>query len=394
MNEDAPQRPKWSARTRWDLTETPWAQQLSALRAAGVELFDLTASNPTRCGFVYDEAAILEPLHDTRALLYDPDSKGMLASREAVSHYYREHAASVNPQHIVLTASTSEAYSFLFRLLCDPGEEVLVAQPGYPLFDFLATLNDVRLVAYPLFYDHGWHLDLEALRRCITSRTRAIVVVHPNNPTGHFTSPQDREAIEVLCREHGMALIVDEVFLDYGLAGPGASFATGDHPVATFVLSGLSKVAALPQMKVAWIACFTQPDALQRLEMVADTFLSVSAPVQCALPAWLRQREGLQSQIHRRVAANLAALDQILSRQPLISRLTVEAGWYAVLRIPYLQSAEDLAIALLVEQHVVLHASGFFGFVDQGYVVVSLLGPEREFQEGMRLVCARFTESA
>ena len=394
MNEHAPKRPNWSARTRWDLAETPWAQQLSALRAAGTELFDLTVSNPTRCGFVYDEAAILEPLHDTRALLYDPDPKGMLTARLAVSDYYREHAAGVDAEHIVLTASTSEAYSFLFRLLCDPGEEVLIAQPGYPLVDFLATLDDVRLVPYPLFYDHGWHLDLETLRRCITPRTRAIVIVHPNNPTGHFTSRQDREAIEILCRVHGMALIVDEVFLDYGLAGPGASFAIGDHPVPTFVLSGLSKVAALPQMKIAWIACFTQPDALQRLEIVADTFLSVSVPVQCALPAWLRQGEGMQSQIHRRVAANLSALDQMLRHQSLVSRLIVEAGWYAILRIPYLQSAEDLAIALLVEQHVVLHASGFFGFVDQGNVVVSLLGPEREFQEGVRLLCSRFVECA
>jgi alanine-synthesizing transaminase len=172
MNEDADKRPPWSARTRWDVTETPWAQHLARLRAAGVELYDLTASNPTRCGFAYDPAAILDPLYDTRALLYDPDPMGMLPAREAVSRYYRDHAANVDPQNILLTASTSEAYGFLFRLLCDPGDEVLIAQPGYPLFDFLATLDDVRLVTHPLFYDHGWHLDLGGLRGCITPRTR------------------------------------------------------------------------------------------------------------------------------------------------------------------------------------------------------------------------------
>ena len=192
---------------------------------------------------------------------------------------------AVDPEQIFLTTSTSEAYSFLFRLLCDPGDEVLIGQPGYPLFDFLARLDDVRLVSYELFYDHGWHLDLEALRRRMTPRTRAIVVVHPNNPTGHFTD-RGAGAIEALCREHGLALIVDEVFLDYGLDGhKRESFATGSHPVPTFVLSGLSKVAALPQMKAAWIACFAEGEAMQRLEVISDTFLSMSAPIQCALPA-------------------------------------------------------------------------------------------------------------
>ena len=201
-------------------------------------------------------------------------------AREAISLYYRDHGTTVDPDQIFLTTSTSEAYSFLFRLLCDPGDEVLIGQPGYPLFDFLARLDDVRLVAYELFYDHGWHLDLESLRRRITPRTRAITLVHPNNPTGHFTAPAERAAIEELCREHGLALIVDEVFLDY--AHPGCegvkSFATGSHAVPTFVLSGLSKVAALPQMKAAWIACFAEPEALQRLEIISDTFLSMSAP--------------------------------------------------------------------------------------------------------------------
>jgi alanine-synthesizing transaminase len=384
----------WSQRTQWDLAETPWARQLARLRAAGAPLWDLTASNPTHCGFAYDAESILGPLNDPLALLYEPDPRGLRLAREAVSLYYRDHGAAVDPEHIFLTTSTSEAYSFLFRLLCDPGDEVLIGQPGYPLFDFLAQLDDVRLVPYELFYDHGWHLDLEALRRSVTPRTRAIVVVHPNNPTGHFTRPADRAALEELCREHRLALIVDEVFLDYGLAGKprGESFAMGEHAVPTFVLSGLSKVAALPQMKAAWIACFAngavQAEALQRLEVISDTFLSLSAPIQCAIPAWLGGRATLQQQIRQRVQGNLAVLDAVLLRQKLMTRLDVEAGWYAVLRVPGLKPEEETALDLLLQRAVVVHPGGFFGFRGQGWLVVSLLG--REVQAGAEALSQHF----
>jgi aspartate/methionine/tyrosine aminotransferase len=387
---------RWSARTQWDLAETPWAQQLARLRAAGVQLWDLTASNPTRCGFVYDAASILAPLNDPAALGYEPDPRGLRRAREAVSLYYRDHGAGVDPEQIFLTTGTSEAYSFLFRLLCDPDDEVLIGQPGYPLFDFLARLDDVRLVPYELFYDHGWHLDLEALGRRVTPRTRAIVLVHPNNPTGHFTHQAERAGIEALCRRHGLALIVDEVFLDYRLAGHkgGESFATGSHAVPTFVLSGLSKVAALPQMKAAWIACFAEgevrTEAFERLEVISDSFLSMSAPIQCALPAWLGQRAALQGQIRRRLEGNLATLDAILLRQPLLTRLEVEAGWYTVLRIPGLQPEEKTALDLLQERAVVVHPGGFFGFSGQGWLVVSLLAPQEEFRGGMEALCKHF----
>jgi alanine-synthesizing transaminase len=383
---------RWSARTQWDLTETPWAQHLARLRAAGAQLWDLTASNPTHCGFDYDPASILAPLHDPAALHYDPNPKGLLPARQAVSRYYREHEATVDPEQIFLTTSTSEAYSFLFRLLCDPGDEVLIGQPGYPLFDFLARLDDVRLVPYEHFYDHGWHLDPGALHRRVTPRTRAIVVVHPNNPTGHFTRPAERAALEALCREHRLALMVDEVFLDYGLTGHpgGKSFATGEHTVPTFVLSGLSKVAALPQMKAAWIACFAEVEALQRLEVISDTFLSMSAPIQYALPAWLRDRSTLQGQIRERLEGNLATLDAILLRQTLVTRLAVEAGWYAVLRVPGLHPEEETALDLLLQRGVVVHPGGFFGFSGQGWLVVSLLALAEEFREGMEALVEHF----
>jgi alanine-synthesizing transaminase len=378
-----------SARTRWDLARTPWAEQLARLRSAGAQLFDLTASNPTRCGFIYDAEAILAPLHNPAALEYEPDPRGLRPAREAVSRYYADHAAAVDPDQIFLATSTSEAYSFLFRLLCDPGDEVLIGQPGYPLFDFLAQLDDVRLVSYPLFYDYGWHLDLEELRRRVTSRTRAIALVHPNNPTGHFTRPSERAAIEELCREHGLALIVDEVFLDYRLGGGGAvSFAAGPHPVPTFVLSGLSKVAALPQMKAAWVACFSAD--LERLEVISDTFLSMSAPIQHALPSWLSQRPAIQSQISQRVEGNLKQLDKILVRQTLVTRLEAEAGWYAILRVPEVQSEDQMALDLLSQRAVVVHPGSFFGFSGQGWLVVSLLAPADEFAAGIRAISTHF----
>ncbi len=375
----------WSLRTQWDLTQTPWAQALARLRAEGVRLCDLTQANPTQTGFSYPAESVLGALQQPAALRYDPDPKGLLAAREAVSLYYRDHGATVSPEHVVLTTSTSEAYSFLFRLLCDPGDEVLIAQPGYPLFDFLAQLDDVRLVPYGLFYDHGWHIDFDGLRRRISSRTRAIALVHPNNPTGHFTAESERSALEDLCREHGLALLVDEVFLDYGSPGHAvASFATGTHTVPTFVLSGLSKVAGLPQMKAAWIACFAESEALQRLEVIADTFLSLSAPVQWALPVWLKERASLQRQIGERVARNLATLDDLLRGQTLVSRLEMDGGWYAILRVPQVQAEEQLALDLLVRQQVAVHTGQFFGFAGAGWLIVSLLGPEEDVDRGIR----------
>jgi len=389
--------PTFSARTAWDISESELARAIAERRERGLPLLDLTASNPTRCGFVYDEEAILAALGHKESLVYDPDPRGMMRAREAVASYYVDHGAAVDPAHLFLTTSTSEAYSFLFRLLCDPSDEVLIAQPSYPLFDFLAQIENVRLVPYPLFYDHGWRLDAESLRRQITSKTRAIALVHPNNPTGHFTKDEERAELEALCAEHGLALIVDEVFLDYGLQGhAGRSFACGSHPVLTFVLSGLSKIAALPQMKAAWIAAFgPNPDlkpALDRLEIIADTFLSMNAPVQYALPEWLAARAGLQAQISVRVEQNLRTLDAELADQALVSRLRVEAGWYAILRVPALEPGEKLATTLVRERGVSVHPGYFFAFSGDGWLLISLLTSEEEFAEGIRVICLFFSE--
>lgn len=380
----------FSLRTQWDLGESALSQAIRAARAAGVELCDLTLSNPTACGFSYDRDWVLPPLAAADALRYDPDPRGLAVAREAVAGYYAEHDAELSPGQCVLTTSTSEAYSFLFRLLCDPADEVLVAQPGYPLFDFLAALDDVALKPYTLFYDFGWWIDFAALERQLSPRTRALVLVHPNNPTGHGTVGAERERLEEFCVRHGLALIVDEVFLDYSLGEPLESFARGPHACMTFVVSGLSKIAALPQMKVAWIACCgperVREEALHRLEMIADTFLSLNAPCQLALPAWLEGRRGIQEQILGRVRENLRRAEESRSMR----FLPVSAGWSAVARLPALTldrgpaDDEGLAGALVQEAGVVVHPGSFYGLAGRTTVVVSLLGSAGTFRSGMQ----------
>jgi len=368
----------FSTRTGWNLEQNELTERVHRLRADGLQLLDLTISNPTDCGFHYESTALLAPLANPAALYYTPEPFGMAAARTAVSNYYRDHGANIGNDRICLTTSTSEAYSFLFRLLCNPGDEVLAARPSYPLFDFIAQLDDVVLREYPLHYDPnadaqlGWSIDLEALTAAITPHTRAILVVHPNNPTGNFVSAAERAALQSLCAKRDLALIVDEVFLDYALnPAPQHSFAAADSPCLTFVLSGLSKVCALPQMKVSWIVA-TGPEplvreALARLEIIADTFLSMNAPIQSALPAWLAVREGMQSQIRARITANLATLDTHL-RGTASQRLALQGGWTAILRVPRTQ---DFATAAL-DRGVLVQPGEFYG-LPPGHVVLSLL---------------------
>ncbi|HTH52638.1 MAG TPA: pyridoxal phosphate-dependent aminotransferase [Edaphobacter sp.] len=373
-------RERFSSRTGWDLGESPFAEAIRLARSQHRTLLDLTTSNPTTCGFHYDAEAVLSPLVDPRALVYDPDPRGMGRAREAVAAYYADHHAVIDPDNIILTTSTSEGYGYLFRLLCDAGDEVLVAQPSYPLFEFLAGLEDVRLLPYPLFYDYGWWIDFAELERSITSRTRAIVLVHPNNPTGHGTSAEERRRLEELCARYHLSLIVDEVFLDYPLEVSSLeTFARGPHLVPTFVLSGLSKIAALPQMKVGWIAAFgpTQDrnSALSRLEVIADTFLSMNAPAQYALPYWLQSRGAIQQQIRERSMHNLITI-----RAAGLEPLKADAGWSAVVRLPKIGLG---AFELLGRAGVLVHPGIFYGMPETERIVVSLIVPPERFAEGM-----------
>ena len=374
---------RFSSRTNWDLGESSFAEAIRLARAAGRTLIDLTVSNPTSCGLHYDAATILHPLSDTRALTYDPDPRGMRSAREAVAAYYSDRGARVDPDSITLTTSTSEGYGYLFRLLCDSGDEVLVPQPSYPLFDYLADLEDVRLRPYPVFYDYGWWIDFAELEGRIGPRTRAILLVHPNNPTGHATRQPERERLEKICARHGLALIVDEVFLDYPHTDEQLqTFATGPHPALTFVLSGMSKIAGLPQMKVGWIAAFgkevTLRSALTRLEVIADTFLSMNAPAQIALPTWLNARQEIQKQILNIISINIRSLNVYG-----LELLRTDAGWSAVIRLPRLGVG---AKELLSEAEVVVHPGSFYGIAESERIVVSLITPEAEFSTGVERI--------
>jgi alanine-synthesizing transaminase len=379
----------FARRTRWDLTANAFAQALARRRASGAALLDLTASNPTEAGLAYASQDILAALTAPESLRYQPEPMGLPVARAAVARYYAElpGAAATDAAGILITTSTSEAYSFCFRLLCDPGDEVLVPRPSYPLFELLAGIQDVSPVHYPLYYDHGWHMDLAALREAITPRTRAVAVVHPNNPTGSGVSAAEREALNELCLRHELALLADEVFLDYAHGAPPVSFAANQDAL-TFTMSGLSKIAGLPQMKVAWMVASGPPtlreSALARLEVIADTYLSPNAPLQWALPRLLETRHGFQAALTERLRHNLSVLDRLLGGQALVSRLALEAGWYAILRVPALGADEDLAVRLIEREGVVVHPGHFFDFPQDGHLVVSLMTPPVEYEEGLR----------
>jgi len=382
----------FARRTSWRLTENRYAAALSAARRSSAKLFDLTASNPTHCDINFASAAILSSLSRAESLNYEPDPQGLRSARKAVADYYkashvRGNASIISPEQIFLTTSTSEGYSYLFRLLCDPGDEVLVPRPSYPLFEFLADIQDVQLRGYELFYDHGWHVDIGGLQEAITARTRAVLVVNPNNPTGSFVHSSELRQLVLSCSERNLALISDEVFLDYEVEHKAEISAAFSSECLSFALSGLSKISCLPQMKLAWIVvngpAELREQAHARLHVIADTYLSVNAPIQHALPELLKQRDHLQPQLTQRIRANLEFLDGELKSVASTQRLKVEGGWYCVLRIPAKRLDEDLAIELIERSRVVVHPGHFYDFQSDGYLVVSLITPENEFRNGV-----------
>jgi alanine-synthesizing transaminase len=378
----------FSNRTNWKLTRNRLTEALEEARSSGKRILDLTLSNPTRAGLHYDAPQILQSLASPHSMDYDPQPKGLPSARAAVAAYYRtQHSTILDPEHLILTTSTSEGYSFVMRLLCNPGDELLVPKPSYPLFEFLADLQDVTLVPYPLIYDHGWQMDFPSLQKVVTKRTRGVVVVHPNNPTGSYIHRHEQESLNRFCHEHELAIIADEVFLDYSHDRvPQQSF-VANQDVLTFTLSGVSKISALPQMKVAWIATngpSAQVEAAQaRLEVIADTYLSMNAPIQWATPALLEQRKTIQQQLLDRTLANLAELNRQLAAQKACQRLHVEGGWYAVLRVPITQTDEELAVDLLRRKSVLVHPGHFYDFPSDGYLVLSLITQKAEFAEAL-----------
>jgi aspartate/methionine/tyrosine aminotransferase len=390
----------FASRTNWRLTPNRLSKEIEELRRKGLPLLDLTESNPTRCGFAFDTQAILEALANPQGLFYEPDPRGLLTAREAVAQYYAARGVALDPGQIFLTTSTSEAYSYVFRLLADPADTVLVPQPSYPLFDFLAGLNDVRVIPYPLIYDQGWQIDLPTLEKRLEARTRAILVVHPNNPTGSFVRRHELAELLAFCQGHGVALVADEVFADYALGADPQRVVShaAVTEVLTFTLSGLSKISALPQMKLAWLVVNGPPQLLRsglaRMEIIADTYLSLSAPLALALPGLLETRRTLQPQILERVTSNLKLLDARLASGQPVSRLVMEGGWYAILRLPSIRTDDEWAMELASKDRVLVHPGHFFDFSSEGHLVISLLTNPEVFEEGIARILTRVASSA
>jgi len=377
----------FSSRFHWDLRPNRLTLALSERRAAGLKVIDVTESNPTHAGLHYPADAVAALSHRDM-LSYDPLPAGSVAAREAVAQYYRNRGAEVPIGRILLTASTSEAYGYLFKLLTDPGDEVLVPRPSYPLFEFLATMESVRVRSYPLVYHGGWGMDLTELEAALTPRTRAIVLVNPNNPTGSYLKRGELEQLAGICRSRDVALISDEVFADYALGPDPARINTlaTTAECLTFSMSGLSKVAGLPQMKLGWIVVNGpspwREEAFEKLEWIADTYLSVSTPVQCAAEGLLKAGEDVQQQIRDRSAANLAVAKQTLSGSAA-NLLQVEGGWYVILQVPRVRSEEEWALGLLENEGVLVQPGFFYDFEAEAYLVASLLTEPSIFQLGL-----------
>ena len=380
----------FSSRFHWDSRPNRLTELLAQKRRAGTPFLDLTESNPTHAGLSYP-AEMLRALADERALRYDPIPAGSEEARAAVSRYYEARGHRVDLSRILLTASTSEAYSYLFKLLTDPGDAVLVPRPSYPLFEYLATMESLDVRQYPLVYHGGWSFDLDALAGEMSQKTKAVILVNPNNPTGSYVKRGELAALVRLCADRGIALISDEVFSDYGLCNDAERVTTlaGVEDCLAFSMSGLSKIAGMPQMKLGWIVAAgpeqLQREAMEKLEWIADTYLSVSMPVQCAADALIEAGEAVQRQIRSRSAKNLAlALDTL--RGSAANVLAVEGGWYITLQVPRVRSEEEWALKLLEEQGVLVQPGYFYDFYSEAFLVVSLLTEPGAFREGIEKI--------
>lgn len=377
----------FSSRLNWNQHSNRLAELRAQKEAAGAQVLDLSESNPTRVGLEYPQEEILAALSDAAALKYRPLPRGLTAARETVVRYYRERGTEISAENVVLTASTSEAYAYLFKLLANPGDEILAPRPSYPLFEFLAGLESVHMRQYPLRYDGVWHIDFDALERAITARTRGIVVVNPNNPTGSFLKRAEVDRLGALAAERGLALLSDEVFRDYSFSEDAERVSTlaGPRRALTFSMSGLSKIAGLPQMKLGWIVVSGANCnlAIDGLDLIADTYLSVSTPVQVALPRLLALADGVLGQIRERTVSNLARLRDAVRGTPA-TLLRAEGGWYAVLQVPRTRTEEEWAVKLLEECNVLVQPGYFFDFESEAFLVVSLLTDPAVFTEGLK----------
>ena len=382
-----------SSRLPRNLEPNAVARAIDAKRRSGATILDLTETNPTCAGFNYPKE-LLEPLADPRALEYDPQPLGLWPARAAVAADFRRRGIVVSADRVALTSSTSEAYALLFKLLCDAGDAVLVPHPSYPLFEHLTQLESVTAIPYALEYHGAWRIDVDSMMRAATDRVRAILIVSPNNPTGSFLHEDDLDALSNLAASRGWAIIGDEVFADYPLdATPDATHVLAGADVPTFSLGGLSKSAGLPQLKLGWIG-FGGPsakvdEALAAYEVIADTYLSVSTPVQAAAPELIEKGAAIRTQILARVRRNLEALRKLAAAHPSLNVLRVEGGWSAVVQVPQLHGEEALVLTLLDKDDVLVHPGYFFDFDREAFVVVSLLVEPKTFDVAVTRLLSR-----
>ncbi|HPO12335.1 MAG TPA: pyridoxal phosphate-dependent aminotransferase [Candidatus Hydrogenedentes bacterium] len=370
------------------------ARTLHQVRTPGNRIFDLTQSNPTQAGLVFPEKLLREALSGPGSHQYCPDPKGMLIAREVIVDYYAARGWEISADQILLTSGTSEAYSYLLKLFCNPGDAVLAPTPGYPLLDFAALMETVELGQYPLTEKNSaWRIDFSALRKCIRPNTKALVWIQPNNPTGTVAAAEEAEALVRLAEEYDLCIIVDEVFSDY--CRQGTTY-TPIHSTSApvFTLNGISKILGLPQLKLSWILMEGAPEriheARERLEIIADTYLSVNTPVQVALPVLMNQREAIQREINGRLEKNEDIARELLEKQTAFRCAFPAGGWYLVLELPEGEDDEVFAVNLLKTQHVYVHPGCMFGFRPGFCLVISLLTPPEEFKDGMQRILFQF----
>jgi len=388
----------FAKRTNWSLASNQISVELEDLRNDNATILDLTESNPTNCGFSYPEDRIITSLMEAANLCYTPTPRGDLRARKAICEYYLSKGLKVDPQQIFLTSSTSEAYSYLFRLLVDPGQQVIFPCPSYPLFSFLGDLNDVRIDTYTIAYEKKWGIDLKSLQKVLCDDSKAIVLVNPNNPTGSCIRRKELEAMNALCREKNISLICDEVFADFMFEQEDdhVSLVGNDH-VLTFVLGGISKTLGLPQMKLSWIVINGPQDMVnnssERLEVIADTYLSVNTPTQNALPQWLDNRQSIQSEINNRIRSNLCFLKEHITATLGCEVLAADGGWYSIVKIPDTFNEEQWVLMFLNYDHVSVHPGYFFDFPNGTFIIVSLLPMVDTFEEGIKRIIKRIKNS-
>lgn len=392
----------FSQRTQWTNESNRLSQKLKEKRKRGEKIVDLTLSNPTQCGFTYLKPEILKPFSSGKNLQYEPNPRGLLETRQALCNYYLKKGIQVTPEQFILTSSTSEAYTFLFRLLANMGENFLSPEPSYPLFDYLAGLNDAELEKYPVIYDkQGWRLDLDYLETADLKNTRAAIVVNPNNPTGNYIHRMEKNTLSHICQSNDLAIISDEVFLDFPVEDSllAAISMADSEQVLTFTLSGISKIFGLPQMKLSWILVNGPADlkneAMRRLEIIADTYLSPNTPVQRALPEWFSSASKATEEILDRIRKNHLVLTEFFNSCAYATVLKVQGGWYAILRLlEDMTEDEDLALRLLEEENIYVHPGYFYDFKENGFLAISLLLPVLEFQESMKRLKSYFEKNA